>query len=259
MSYPNIIYGDFGDEKVAQSTKIGSLPLGQMMVLPDGKKFRHARASTAAAMTAGMLYQTAGVSAGTGYEKALTCTAAVGDTSIVVTLPTGTAVVKDFFADGCLFVASSSGTGVGLQYKVRSNNSAAAGATCTVGLYPGDSIKVAIGGTTALVGLRKSEFDGLIQTTADTALTGKVAGIPQVATSAGFYHWIQRSGPSPAAVGGSVIVVGDPVWISTGEVGVVAQIAATTFTDAKARNVTVGFGLTESLTGGFSMIDLDLE
>ena len=56
MSYPNVIYGDYGDEKVAQSTKIGNLPLGQLMVLPDGRKFRHAQAS-ATALVAGDLYQ----------------------------------------------------------------------------------------------------------------------------------------------------------------------------------------------------------
>ena len=55
MSFPNVIYGDYGDEKVAQSTKIGSLPLGQLMILPDGRAFRHTRAHTAQAMTAGYL------------------------------------------------------------------------------------------------------------------------------------------------------------------------------------------------------------
>ncbi|KKL16382.1 hypothetical protein LCGC14_2496170, partial [marine sediment metagenome] len=55
MAFPNVIYGRYGDEKVAQSTKIGGLPLGQEMVLPDGREFRHSCAQTAAALVAGKL------------------------------------------------------------------------------------------------------------------------------------------------------------------------------------------------------------
>jgi len=41
---PNIQYGDYGDEKVTSSTRIGGLPLGAKMVFLDGREFRHAKA-----------------------------------------------------------------------------------------------------------------------------------------------------------------------------------------------------------------------
>ncbi len=261
MGFPNVIYGDYGDEKVAQSTAIGSNPLGQSMILPDGRKFRHARSSTAQAMSAGFLYQHAvDVNAGTSAEKILECTAAVGATSVSVNSPAGTAVTTDRYAEGFLAVASSTGSGIGHQYKIKSNGSAAAGsAAFTVVLYPEDAIAEAIGGTTATVGLLEGEFTSVGLVTADSALLGPFLGIPPVAVSAGFYHWVQRHGPALAFVAGTAIAIGDPVFCSTAVVGAVAAISATTLTDAKARNGVIGYGMSVSLTNGFSQVDLSLE
>lgn len=260
MSFPNVIYGDYGDEKVAQSTLIGSLPLGQLMILPDGRKYRHARAATATAMSAGWLYQNPGIQGGTSTERILEGTAAVGATSVVVQSPAGTIVTTDRYAEGFLFVASNGGTGVGRQYKVKSNGSAAAGSSdFTVHLYPSDPIETVISGT-ATLGLRENEFNGLIQTTADTVMLGKPAGVPSVAVSAGFYHWIQRSGLAPVKTSATVIVIGEPVVAATGHAGRIALIpAATAAVTTPKYNVVVGYGVTVGLGDGYSEIDLALE
>ena len=57
MGIPSIIYGDYGDEKVTSSTKIGNLPLGQLMRLPDGRKYRHARSGGTALAVGQVLRQ----------------------------------------------------------------------------------------------------------------------------------------------------------------------------------------------------------
>ena len=261
MSYPNVIYGDYGDQHVAQSTKIGGLPLGQLMILPDGGKFRHARAHTALALTAGYLYEasgTAGPLAGTGYEKALTCTAAVGATSVVVTCPTGTALIAKTLDDGYLHVASSSGTGVGYTYKIKTNNSAAAGATATISLYPSNPIVVAIGGSTPLVGVKENEYNALDVTTADTAQKGPLAGIACMATSAGFYTWVQRSGVNVCKIGATAMVRGDNVHSSTAVIGHVQNAITAGTTGAKSRGL-VGCTMTVSETGGWSQVRLAIE
>ncbi|KKN04779.1 hypothetical protein LCGC14_1094080 [marine sediment metagenome] len=260
MSFPNVIYGDYGDEKVAQSTKIGSLPLGQLMILPDGRAFRHTRAHTAQAMTAGYLYQADDARGGTSAHAILPATAAVGATSVVVQTPAGTAVLANLYDEGFLMVASSVGTGVGIQYKVKTNNSAAAGSSnFTVQLADGETIHVAID-STATVGLRENMWAAADLMTADTAFTGPILGIPPVAVSAGFYHWIQRSGQALAQNAGTVIPIGDPVQASTGVAGAIQKISATTVVDPKGRLSTIGQGLTATAgTGSFQQIDLSLE
>ena len=44
MSFPNTVYGSYGDQYTSQTTKIDGLPLGTKMELPDGKIFRHCKA-----------------------------------------------------------------------------------------------------------------------------------------------------------------------------------------------------------------------
>jgi len=264
MSYPNVIYGDYGDEKVTSATKIGSLPLGQLMILPDGRMFRHARASSACAITAGYLQMSSSTISGTGFHKSLTCSADVGATSVVVTCPAGTGAVAGAFEDGYLIVASSTGTGVGRIYKVATNNSAAAAATCTVSLEKTDPIVVAIGGTTATVGLKENQFRNLIVSNAATTYTGPIQGVAPVAfagTAVGHYFWVQRGGPAPAYVPTTALLEGAPVIAAAtaGAFEIAASgLAAGTAFSVKYRDY-LGYGMTMATTSGFSIVDLTIE
>src|SRR3990167_8352141 len=104
MSFPNVVYGDYGDEKLAQSVKIGGLPLGQLMILPDGSKFRQARAPSGTATVAGSLYQVAARNSDTMLYKSLVpaATYAVGATSVAFTTGGTTSITTDQYADGWL-------------------------------------------------------------------------------------------------------------------------------------------------------------
>ena len=269
MSFPNVIYGDYGDEKRAQSTKIGSMPIGTLMVLPDGSKHRHFRAPTGTALTAGYLVQTRAVPADTMLVGNLVPngTIAVGATSVAMTTGGTTAVTTDEYEDGLLFVgvASTAQSGAGRKYRIKANNSAASGsATVTVDLYPEDSIQATIAGGTTTLGLRVNPYNQPQVTTADTVATGPFAGVPQVAVSAGFYGWLQRSGPSLVFVGGTALTgAGLPVVASTGVAGAVADFvtaAADTTGVRYARNLAfVGRGLTLGIANGFALVDLELE
>ena len=127
MSFPNVIYGNYGDEKVTAASAIGGLPLGQEMILPDSREFVHSQVG-ATALVPGKLYEGQAVLAGTGWANdiaVLAGSAEAGATTLTMTASGTTAITADQFAGGFLFVASSTGTGVGWQYKIKSHAAAA--------------------------------------------------------------------------------------------------------------------------------------
>src|SRR3990167_11513554 len=120
MSFPNIIYGDYGDEKRAQSTRIGGNQLGALMILPDHSEFHHSRAPSGTALTAGYLYQGPDVPSDTMLVKSIVPngTIAIGATSVAGTTGGTSAITTDQYRDGWLIVpASTAHPGAGRTYK----------------------------------------------------------------------------------------------------------------------------------------------
>ncbi len=263
MSFPNVIYGEYGDEKVSGLTKLHEL--GMKMELPDGRSFRYARAGGTAVVT-GKLYQGKGEEANTSLSSAtiaLAATVAVGARSVVLTIA-GTALVADVFADGYLTIASSVGTGVGHAYKIASNNSCAIGGTTTLTLAGNDEIKVALEGGTTKVGIRKSPFDEVLLTTADTVSVNTFAGVSAASAAASAYCWMQRRGPAAVFVDATTIVVGQPVTASTTVAGAVANVAATTVGDTRKSRHIIGTNVSGgtshvAASAEYALIDLEIE
>jgi len=227
MSFPNVIYGKYGDEKVAQSTAIGGLPYGQNMVLPDGRHFVHGRAGTAALNPGQVCVQGSTIpdhGCGTA-DQLLASTAAIGATSIVVTAGGTTAIAANYYDGGEMFVRDD--TGEGYVYKVKTNNSTATGSTATISLEDTDGLIVALGAS-ATVGLRRDLYREVITRPTGSAQVGPAAGVPVVAASAGFYTWLQKKGPGPGLVAATAIVIGQPVVASTAIAGSLAPLVAST-------------------------------
>ena len=222
-SFPVNIHGNYGDEKNTQSTKIGNLPLGTRMILPDGRVFAHARASTAAAVNPGYVCVGAAVSS-SGHAVNLTASAAVGSQTIAVTLTATGAFTKDQFADGYIFSNDSgAATGEGYTYKVKGNNSGAVSTTVNVFLADNDSVKVALAAASSEVGIKVNEFDHVLHRAAGTTAVNILTGVAPVAVSAGYYHWHQRRGPVAILSSGTVGVTGSYVACSTVAAGVQAS------------------------------------
>ena len=220
-AFPNVIFGRYGDEKKAQSTTFGP-PLGSIMQLPDGKQYIHAKAQTSAVLAPGKIVVAGSAipDHGCGTADNLLCTAAaIGATTIVVTAGGTTAIATDYYAGGDIFVRDD--TGEAYTYKVKVNNSAATGSTCTVTLEPEDPVVVAIGGT-ATAGLRRSPYGDVLTRATGSALVGQVIGVPVAAVSAGFYCWLQKRGLGPALVSATIVVIGQPVFADTAVAGAVA-------------------------------------
>ena len=263
MSFPVIVYGKYGDEKKAQSTAIGSLPIGARLILPDHREYVLAKASTATAISAGFLccgsvITATGTSLGIGI--ALAATQAVGDTTLVVTLAAGTAVIANQFQGGYMVIASSAAaSGGGQTYKVFSNNSAAAASTVTVTLEPNDPLLTALPGGTSLISLIENPFWNAVVTPASTVFPGAVIGVPQVNLSAGFYGWFQRAGIGAGIVTGTVTVVGDPVTASSTLAGNLQPIPAGSALIWSGRNMNLGQAMVvPSATAGFASINYNL-
>jgi hypothetical protein len=262
MAFPAVHYGNFGDEKVTSSSKIGGLPLGTKMVLPDGREFRHAYCS-GTAIAVGKVYQTQVQIADAQYAAGSVTVAVAAANTTTVGIKTGgtTAITTDQFADGHLIVSGSAGGGIGWSYKIKSNNSAAAGSTtCTLTLYETDPIKVAIAGGTAEVGVRENPWRGVILTTADTVIAGRF-GVSCSSAAASSYVWLQTKGPAACYVAGTAVVSGEVVVASTGVAGAVAKIVASTAgpTSAKAMLNPIGQVFLASIANGYAMVDLWLD
>ena len=227
MSFPGVVYGVSGDEKVAQSAKIGDLPLGVRLVLEDGRIFAHAKMGTVAGVP-GKLYRQAalvgdhGNIAGSGLI--LPTAVAVCDTSIYVKASACSVITTDQYDEGFMTVCTGT-AGIGYTYKIKSHNSAAVGITCTVKLEQSDAIAATIAAGTTAVSLRKNPFDAIV-IAASTVPTAP-AGVLPVAVSAGFYCWVQRRGTVAILTAATTIATGFGVVASTTVGGAVqAQSAA---------------------------------
>lgn len=262
MGFPNIIYGGYGDEKVTSSTKIGGLPLGQLMVLPDGRKFRHSQ-NGAASLEVGVVVATPAGVAGHGNVSASGIAAAatttynqIGDTVVRLVCNTACSVTADQYADGILNVQKSAGAG--LMYRIKENTSCASASSFSVTLYPEDPLKVAFAATSTKVGLRKNPYKEVVLFAASACL-GQPAGVNPVAVNASCYFWLQRAGVASVKTAGTTVTDGLPVQsdsTTSGSITVCANASAATLIWDK---VPLGFALGTVTATDAVLVDLTLE
>ena len=264
-SLPNKLFGDYGDEKVAQSTKIGSLPLGIRMVLPDGREYVHAKAG-ASALVAGCLYEGAAGEANTTFIKSLAVSAAsAAATSVVVTKAAGTTLVADVYADGYIFF--SAGSSSGSVYKVKSHTGVAstAAGTVTVSFTENDKLAEGLAAGTTTAGMRKNLYDSVVITTNDTVSVNALAGVPPRDVTEAYYCWLQKKGYAACLTDNTTLIVGVPVTASStvaGAIGVENITLAGTAWAATAlvhKGIhSIGYCVSVAASAEYSLIDLDL-
>ena len=117
---PGIYYAPYGTQYNSQAEPRGSncglYPLGQKIVLPDGREYRYALAG-AGARVAGMLYQSVvPLAAAVHSETVVSTNPAVGDTTIASTLGATLAAV-DIYSEG--FAHFNKVDGIGTGYRIR--------------------------------------------------------------------------------------------------------------------------------------------
>ena len=237
MSYPNIRYGDFGDEKVAASVAPSGNPLGQLMILPDGSKFRLARASSAAALSAGTMVSSSaavvghgGVS-GSGLLASATTTENLAGHTVVYLVSKSAAVTLDQYAGGWLNVQGPAASSyIGYKYRIKENASAAVSTRFKITLDPKDSLKVDFKAGTTSCSLHKSQYSDAIVRSTSAAVAPIIGGVP-TAVSANFYFWAQRTGLFSAIQSATACTDGAPVIsssVTSGSVTVASSAAVST-------------------------------
>lgn len=168
--------------------------IGELAVLPDGRKYRFAL-NGAVALAPGKMTQ-GPVLIADHTNKAVSAAATIGSLTVSLTLG-GTLVTANQYAEGYLNVNDA--TGEGYYYKIKSHPAADASAVLTVTLY--EPIKVALVASTSEVSLVSSNFSGSL--VAATTLTNTPSGVPNVTVAASTYYWAQTGGACACLIDGT--------------------------------------------------------
>jgi len=257
MAIPNIIYGDYGDEKETYSTQPNKNYLGQLMILPDGRKFRLAQAGGTALKAGAVVSVSAGVAgngnvAASGLIASATTTKNPAGATDVYVAASLAAFTLDEFENGYMNVQGpAASTYIGHVYFVKGNDSCAASTELHIKLHDSDPLKIAFKAGTTTVSLRKNPFKNQIVAASIKTITGVVP----VAVSASHYFWCQRSGVASVLTAATSVTDGAPVAIGKGEAGSCTLAVAVSL----ATQHIIGQALETVTATEAAMIDLNLE
>ena len=194
----------WGAEKATTTTK-REHPLGAVGMTPDGRCFRWAFAGEA--IGAGQLVMQKGAVANHDMDLATAAAAAVGATTITVTLG-ATAATEDQYEDGAIYI--NDGAGEGHLYAIRSHPAADASASLVVTLH--ETVREALTTGTSLSGIIENDYKDVEIYDADD-IDGPALGVAPAEVANDEYFWLQTSGRAAVLIQGTV-VNGDAVEAS---------------------------------------------
>jgi len=197
MAFLNYVGLDYGDETVTSTTESRGVTLGTKGLMPDGRVFRYSKAGEA--ITAGLMCQTPLAIANHDMDL-VTAAAAVGATSIVSTLG-GTAVTKDQYKGGTLYV--NDGAGEGQTFRIATHAAVSSSGDFTVPFEGKQTVKTALTAS-SLTGIKANPYNGtlLYNTTPD----GIPTGFSPTDVASGAYFWQQTYGDAAILVNGTVVL-----------------------------------------------------
>lgn len=227
-----------------QVARRGLHPLGQQLVLEDGRKFRFALGG--ALLVVGNVIQTADVLT---TSEDLTCAAgSVGDRIITFTHSATPAV--NFFAEGSAVISITPGGGH--LYKVASHATIVATSGQVVNLAPGHALRAALTSTSRL-DLRQHPYANVVQFPVTTA-TGAPVGVAVSAIASGGTGWLQTRGVC-AVLTDATPLKGESIVVPSAAAG-----AAGPFTDTEANsNAEIVIGQTLAVAASWSTVLLTID
>lgn len=190
-------------------------PLGEKVVSSDGRTFRYCKCGGTATVVGKMYQAPAEITTHQGLTPAA---AAIGATSVTVTLGATNAVTANQYANGYLMVTTTPGQGY--SYLIKSHPAAEASATLVLTLS--DPVKIALT-TSSVVDMVLNPYSGVI--IQNTTKTSAVMGLAVNIITATYYGWIQTGGVACCFVDDSTIAVGLEVVVSDQAHGAVEVIA----------------------------------
>tara|TARA_R110000787_G_scaffold49498_1_gene118658 strand:+ start:452 stop:1228 length:777 start_codon:yes stop_codon:yes gene_type:complete len=256
MSFPNIIYGHYGQEKETTSSK--KRRLGTKMVLPDGRTFFYGSAGEA--ITAGKIAM--GKATLAGHIIGLAIAAAVpantsGIGALTVTNATTAVSGSEYYTgsrgdvgtyeDGYIYVNDEAGEGQ--VFPIWRHSAAGSSGTITIDLFENDFVATALT-TSSDVGLAKSIYDAAELWDVND-IDGVVAGVPARDLASGYYGWFQTAGPAAVLTTGTVVVGKN---VMTGETdGAMVVIA-----DDSSTEFLIGGVMNVAGAAAYSLVDLQI-
>jgi hypothetical protein len=188
-----IIQGDVEQpyQTVYEQSVTPNYLLGTKLEYNDGRVFRYARAG-AVALVKSLMCQNAVADADYNNEDQTGNFPVIGDTTIIVEVATGLALIiaKDFLAGGQVMVMS--GPGIGDMYNIIGSEF---GSTDTNVALVIDSPIRTTWTTDTNIGITPSLWSNTLVFA--TTTSGTACGVPLVAVDVGFYYWSQTEGPTP--------------------------------------------------------------
>lgn len=210
---------------VAQNVSVSSTTqqhvLGEKAFTSDGRTFRYVKAG-ASALVPGDVIQSPAIVAN-HVNLTPTATAAVGDTTLTVTLG-ATAATANQYAGGYLVIEKGT-TGAGQTLLIKSHPAASSSATLTLTLS--DPFVVATSGTVT-ASLVANNYSGVIQAPV-TTLTGTPVGVAVAAIPAASFGWICSRGITGVKADGAITVGTVGVAVPSAAAGAAKVMAATLF------------------------------
>lgn len=221
--------------------------LGSKVITNDGRIYRYVLNGATELAPGKLTIAPAGFEAVDNHADLATNTAAIGDTTVTVTLG-GTAVTANEYAGGQLVINDD--TGEGISYGIDSHP-AQSSTTGDVVITLSEPILVAFGaGTTAT--LVKNKFNGVVIATGGTQ-TSVPVGVPNVTIPADYYGWVQTGGTCAVLQSGTnTPTKGEPVTIGEATNGSVSG------RDSIAEPE-VGIGLDTATSGEYNPVHLMID
>ena len=236
----------WGQEKVTTTTR-REHPLGAVGMTPDGRCFRWAFSGEA--IGAGQLVMQKGAVANHDMDLATATAAAVGATTITVTLG-ATAATLNQYEDGAIYI--NDGAGEGHLYAIRSNPAADASASLVVTLH--ETVREALTTGTSLSGLIENDYKDVELFDAD-AIVGPALGVAPAEVADNTYFWLQSSGRAAVFIQGTC-VLGDAVAASETTDGAVQLHDVSANTDREALGTVAGI---LAVTTDYGYIKLNIQ
>lgn len=172
--------------------------IGCLRTLPDGRKFRYAQNSSAAALIPGVAVQPA-VQTANHINRSAAATV-VGSEEVTFTVG-ATAVTADMYKGGYLQINSGTTGTLGVHYLITSHTTvSSAGGSITVKLDR--PLVTALVVTTDKLSLTPNPFRGV----SEGAVQKGCAGIAPVGVTASYFYWSQTGGVAMALLDNSTAI-----------------------------------------------------
>lgn len=199
-----ILYGPPSQARDTHTSTQGQRwPLGTLLVLQDGRRFRYAKMGSTAGV-AGSLYQSE-VPDGDHDTLATAANGAVGDRTITITNGSD-AIEADLYAEGYAVMEQvAANAGGGRAYKIEASHDAISGSVSgAIPLAAGEGVEEAFVAGTGTVTLVKSPYDDVI--IHPSPPTAAIVGVAAADIPASGFGWLQVHGPCACLIEGTMVI-----------------------------------------------------